>query len=755
MRLGIDTGGTFTDIVGWDGGRFLTRKVRSTPENPARAILEGIEGLAAAEIIHGSTVATNALLERKGARTAFLTTKGFEDLLRIGRQNRKHLYDFFGAGRAQLVKRSLGVEERTLYDGTIEKQVDPAAARKLAERLKRGRIESVAVCLLHSYANPANELRLKAELEGFFVSLSHQILPEYREFERAATTLVNAYVSPLMSRYLANLSQTLGQTPLRIMQSNGGSIAASVAGSNAVHTIQSGPAGGVLGAVAVARRAGFDRVITFDMGGTSTDVSLYDGRYRFTQESELGDFPVRVPMLDIHSVGAGGGSIAYVDAGGALRVGPQSAGAQPGPVCYGEGERITITDANLYLGRINPEKFLSGRMKLDVDRAARYLERFARSRGVSPEQMAEAILEVANSNMERAIRVVSIERGYDPREFALVSFGGAGGLHACRLAERLGISAVLVPRFAGVLSALGMLVADCVREYSRSVLGAEAEPAFAEMERQAAEEFAAMGFPAPIGERKIDLRYRGQSYEITVPYAERGALWARFHEEHRRLYGYHHEGTEVEAVTARIRAVCLSEEVNLAAPAPAETFSSTYVPPGAPGGHARLGRGSDPQHHDRAGRHRDSQRSVSRRYPFAGHHRRLRGFPGRRRGSRLLCGFACAPLRRGRHVARFHAPGPGDLPGGPAHSTGEAPQARDDGRGNPGAAAGQCANPGGAPGRPRGADRRPSGGRAEAAGGHGKIRAGGSSAADRRIAGIYGAHHAGAAGRDSAGNLPL
>ena len=578
MRLGIDTGGTFTDIVAWDGARLLTRKVRSTPADPSQAILTGIGGLAAQELVHGSTVATNALLERRGSKTAFITTKGFEDLLRIGRQNRKHLYDLLGPGRAELVPErwTRGIEERTLYDGTIEKPLDPEAARALADQLRRQGVESVAVCLLHSYANPANELALLPALACFFVSLSHQVLPEYREFERASTTLVNAYVTPLMARYLERLAFSLGETRLRVMQSNGGSTSAEMACRGALHTIQSGPAGGVLGAAAVARSAGFDRVITFDMGGTSTDVSLYDGRLAFTQEAELGDFPIRVPMLSIHSIGAGGGSIAHIDSGGALRVGPRSAGAVPGPVCYGDGDRLTITDANLYLGRIDPGKFLSGRMRLDESRTARYLERFAASRGVSAEKMALAILEVANASMERAIRAVSIERGHDPREFALLSFGGAGGLHACRLAERLEISTVLVPRHAGVLSALGMLIADCVRDYSRSILGSPAEPAFAEMERRAAAELAEMGFPEAAGERLIDLRYRGQSYEITLPWADR----ERFDDEHRRLYGYHHQGREVEAVTARLRAVGVTDKIDLAAPSPAETFSSTYVPAG-------------------------------------------------------------------------------------------------------------------------------------------------------------------------------
>jgi N-methylhydantoinase A/oxoprolinase/acetone carboxylase beta subunit len=573
VRLGIDTGGTFTDLAAWDGSRLLTRKVRSTPDDPSRAILEALEGLPASVLIHGSTVATNALLERKGARTAFVTTRGFEDLLHIGRQNRKHLYDLLAPGRAELVPRELcfGLPERTLFDGTIEKALDGGSARLLARRLRRRGVESVAVCLLHSYANPAHERAVGQALEGLPVSLSHEVLPEYREFERASTTLINAYVTPLMARYLERLATALAGVELRVMQSNGGQIPIDLASRGAIHTIQSGPAGGLLGAAAVARHAGFDRIISFDMGGTSTDVSLYDRAPGFTQESEIGDFPVRVPILDIVSVGAGGGSIAWVDAAGALRVGPQSAGAAPGPVCYGQGEEVTVTDANLYLGRIDPEKFLSGRMRLDPDRAARYVEAFARRRSVGVRELAQAIVDIANANMERAIRRVSIERGFDPRDFTLVSFGGAGGLHACELAERLEISTVLVPRHAGVLSALGMLAADFVRDYSRSVLGQPLEPAFEVLEQRACAELG-----EPICEWLVDLRYRGQSYEITLPLAER----RNFDQHHRRLYGYDHEGREVEAVTARVRATRLTEKIDLAAPSPAESFSSTYVPPG-------------------------------------------------------------------------------------------------------------------------------------------------------------------------------
>jgi N-methylhydantoinase A/oxoprolinase/acetone carboxylase beta subunit len=594
MRIGIDTGGTFTDFVVWDGKRCRTHKVRSTPADPAAAILQGLGELGASggveEIVHGSTVATNALLERKGARTAFVTTEGFEDLLVIGRQNRRELYNFFAQAPSRLAPAELtfGLPERMLHDGSVHRALESAATEDLARRLFELGVESCAVCLLHAYGNGAHESCFAEKLrscwaaagrEPLFVSLSHEILPEYREYERAATTLVNAYVSPLMGRYLGRLSEKLGSTRLRVMQSNGGSISADAAGRSAVHTVLSGPAGGVIGAAAVARAAGFERIISFDMGGTSTDVSLYDGAFTYSTETTLGDFPIRVPMLDIHSVGAGGGSIAWLDSAGALRVGPQSAGAQPGPACYGEGEEITVTDANLALGRIDPARFLGGRMRLDVDRCRQFLERFAGRLGVSAEEAARAIVNVANSNMERAIRKVSVERGHDPREFALLSFGGAGGQHACELAERLEIPTVIVPRHAGVLSALGMLVADCVRDYSRSVLGKAAAPVFAELEARAAGEYADQGFAEVVYERSIDLRYRGQSYEITVPWEQRD----KFAELHRRLYGYDHPGREVEQVTARVKAVGVVEggaKLDLAAVSEKQEFSSVYVAKG-------------------------------------------------------------------------------------------------------------------------------------------------------------------------------
>jgi N-methylhydantoinase A/oxoprolinase/acetone carboxylase beta subunit len=578
MRIGVDTGGTFTDFVLWDGESISTHKVLSTPDDPSRAILQGLNGLEPREVVHGSTVATNALLEQKGARTAFVTTKGFEDLLVIGRQNREHLYDLLAAPRRKLIPSGLtfGLPERILFDGSVEQPLSDSAIDDLATRLRNQGVEAVAVCLLHSYVNPDHEKRVGHGLDGFFVSLSHEVLPEYREFERASTTVVNAYLTPLMARYLKDLEQKLAGVKLRVFQSNAGSISATTAANSAIQTVLSGPAGGVVGAAAVATEAGIERIISFDMGGTSTDIALYDGKFTYTNESNIGGFPIRVPMLDIHSVGSGGGSIAYVDSAGALRVGPHSAGARPGPICYGEGEDLTVTDANLLLGRIDPERFLDGRMPLDLARTRDFAARFAKKLGVSVERTARAIIDIANSNMERAIRAVSVERGQDPRDFALVSFGGAGAQHACELADRLDIGTVIVPPHANVLSAFGMLAADCVRDYSQSVLSVDTEQVFRELEGNAKRDFSDEGYEEIFLERAIDLRYRGQSYEITIPYSER----KHFSTHHRQLYGYNHQGREVEQVTARVKAVTKLDKIKPTALCTSEEVSDVYIPKG-------------------------------------------------------------------------------------------------------------------------------------------------------------------------------
>jgi N-methylhydantoinase A len=552
MRVGVDAGGTFTDfVILHDDGRIESFKLRSNPRVPADVILEGLKRAAAgAEVVHGSTVATNALLERKGARTAFVTTGGFEDLLAIGRQNRAELYNLTPEVKPPLVPQGLcfGVRERTHFDGKIATHPAKKKMIRLRSTLRRGaKVESVAICFLHSYQNPTNEQAVAKRLRPWLnVSCSHEVCPEFREYERASTTVLNAYVGPLMDAYLTRLEAA---RQMWILQSNGGFMTASEARRQTVRTILSGPAGGVVGAMETARVSGFSRILGFDMGGTSTDVSLCDGKPRETAEASIDGFPIRVPMLEIHTVGAGGGSLARVDEGGLLRVGPQSAGADPGPACYGMGQQATVTDAHVVLGHIAADQFLGGKMRISVERAEAAVDQVAEKLGLSRMAAAEGILRVANANMERAIRVVSIERGYDPRDFVLVAFGGCGGLHACQIAEDLGIRTVLVPQYAGALSALGMLLSDRVRDYAASVLNRpDLEQRFAELERRALEEM-----PGARLERSADIRYGGQSYELNVPWNPDDPA-APFHQEHEKVYGYAIPERPIEVVTVRVRA---------------------------------------------------------------------------------------------------------------------------------------------------------------------------------------------------------
>jgi len=560
MRIGVDAGGTFTDfVILRDDGRLESFKLRSDPRSPAQVILAGLERAATnqkeVDVVHGSTVATNALLERKGARTAFVTTAGFEDILAIGRQNRPELYNLTPSSRQPLIPRDLcfGVHERIYHDGTVARRPTAAELKRLAARLKRAGVRSIAICFLHSYQDATNERTVFAALKktGAYVCASHDVSPEFREYERSSTTAVNAYVGPLMEAYLAELGRAR-RFRIAIMQSNGGFLSAGDASRHSVRTVLSGPAGGVVGAMETARRSGFRKILGFDMGGTSTDVSLADGAARETSEASVDGFPIRVPMLDIHTVGAGGGSIARVDAGGLLRVGPESAGADPGPACYGTGTEPTVTDAHVVLGRI--QSLLGGGMRVDADRAAAALDRIARRLKLDRASVAAGILRVANSNMERAIRVVSVERGYDPREFALVAFGGCGGLHCCEIAAQLGMGSVIVPQYAGALSALGMLMADAVRDYAAGVLGRDDfENHFEALEKRARRES-----PGAKTQRSADLRYRGQSYELNVSWVSKGTSAARaysaFHREHARIYGYSLPEREIEIVTIRVRA---------------------------------------------------------------------------------------------------------------------------------------------------------------------------------------------------------
>jgi len=562
LRIGIDTGGTFTDFVVIRDGTIEMFKELSTPHAPEQAIVTGMSRIAAApEVIHGSTVATNALLERKGAKTALLTTEGFEDVLVIGRQTRRELYNINVTRPEPLVKESLrlGVRERVLYDGSIETALDISQLRSLVERLRLENVQSVAVSLLFSFANPEHERTIRRELEpvSIPVSLSSEVMPEYREYERTSTTVINAYLAPLMSQYLRRLQGRLG-SELRVMQSNGGAVQAETAATEPVRTILSGPAGGVVGAFHVAALAGYKNIITFDMGGTSTDVALCEGDIKVTHESQVDGMPVGIPMMDIHTVGAGGGSIAHLDPGGALRVGPESAGADPGPICYGKGEQLTVTDANVLLGRLLPRFFLGGAMPLAVDRIEPALQKLTWTRQWrSREELAQGVIDVVNNNMEQAIRLTSVERGYDPHDFVLVCFGGAGGLHAASLAQGLGIPKVVVPRFPGALSALGLLLADARKDYSRTLLvaadeaGKRLKQVFNELHGLGDSEMRAEGFkPRDIRVLDfVDLRYRGQSYELTIPLSSK--FVEEFHRTHERRYGYANPDKPVEIVNVR------------------------------------------------------------------------------------------------------------------------------------------------------------------------------------------------------------
>jgi N-methylhydantoinase A/oxoprolinase/acetone carboxylase beta subunit len=582
VRVGVDTGGTFTDFVIFADGCLTTRKIPSTPANPSLAIIEGLADLSNGPgrltVVHGTTVATNALLERRGARIALITTKGFEDVLFIGRQSRRQLYSLRGEERRPIVERrfSFGLDERTTAQGRVVRSPTAGEIRRVANKIRSLGIKAVAISLINSYANASNEKKVFRELKKrkILVSLSSAVLPEYREYERTSTTAVNAYLIPILERYLATLEARLHGSELRIMQSNEGYISASKAKTEPIRTALSGPAGGVVGAHYLARAAGFDRIISFDMGGTSTDVSLIERRIRRTSESIIGDFPVRVPVIDIHSVGAGGGSIAFVDEGGSLRVGPRSAGADPGPACYGRSELPTVTDANLVLGRLDPEFFLGGAMSIYPARSLGAIRKLGRQIGKSPLETAQGIIDIANANMEKAIRVISIERGFDPRDFALFSFGGAGGQHAADLASRLRMRAVIMPNNAGVLSAFGLLLADAVKDYSKSLLrpleqirGSELERLFYLLARQGLRDLKDIGFgPEAIRiERSLDMRYVGQAYEINIPYPAQGAraLLSNFHREHRKLYSYLHPFGRPEVVNLRVKAIGISERVKL------------------------------------------------------------------------------------------------------------------------------------------------------------------------------------------------
>lgn len=591
MRIAIDTGGTFTDCVYVDDGVLKVLKVLSSPDDPGNSVLEALRRIRPQhrpEVRHGTTIGTNALLERTGARVAFVTTAGFEDTIAIGRQARHDLYNWMANPKPCIVPpdRRFGVAERVSASGEILASPQAKELIGLCEQVRSSGAETVAISLLFAFQNPENERRVVASLKhlGVPISVSHEILPEFREYERASTVVVNAYLAVKAGAYLGRLEsmiQTELGGSLYVMQSSGGIISAKLAAQEPVRTVLSGPAGGTVGAYRVARLAGFENIIAFDMGGTSTDVSLIDSSGpKSTNEARVAEIPVSVPVLDIHTVGAGGGSLAWFDRGGILQVGPMSAGADPGPICYGRGEQPTVTDANLLLGRLDAGLQLGGSVQLDERRTREWMEK-ARRAIPTLQEFSQGIVELAESEMERAIRLISVERGHDPREFVLVGFGGAGPLHACSLARALGIPRVLVPAMAGALSALGILMSDVVRDYSRTVmisvvpndgvaadpvstamrqseLDSVLEPHFAALEAIGMAEFRQQGLTG-IGIRSADVRYAGQGYELNVPAG--GTMLESFHREHAKRYGHANPHRTVEVVNVRVRLIASDDKI--------------------------------------------------------------------------------------------------------------------------------------------------------------------------------------------------
>ena len=608
--IGADIGGTFTDIVCYvppqgdvsTRGQLRFYKVPSTPHDPSLGLLAGLQALKAENssvVIHGSTVATNALLERKGARCALIATEGFADILEIGRQDRPALYDIFQQRAEPLIPREQRFElaERLDHMGRVLRTPNEQEIAALLQQIASCQPESIAVSLLYSFRNAQHELLLaellKEHFPGVYVSLSTDILPQFREYERTSTVAVNAYVQPVMARYLKKLQASL-HSPLRIMQSSGGSISALQAAQEPVHTVLSGPAGGVIGAFHVVQMAGYDQIMTLDMGGTSTDVALCPGSIQQTAESAVAGCPVGVQMVSIHTVGSGGGSIVRLDDGNALMVGPESAGADPGPACYGRGLDVTVTDANVVLGRIDPDHFLGGRFPIYPERAHEQISALAERMNSSAEKVALGIIQVANASMERALRTVSLEQGYDPRRFTLVPFGGAGPLHACELAEALRIPRVFIPRYPGVLSALGMILAPVVKDYVQTVMVSASEvqaadidaffaPLIERAQREMDAELEQMGVQenqetqkktSVTYQRLWDLRYAGQSYELTVPaddvdpYDIQSTL-QHFHEQHQQRFGHSHPAQAVQIVAVRLKAILRPETPTL----PSEDFA--------------------------------------------------------------------------------------------------------------------------------------------------------------------------------------
>lgn len=579
MQVGVDIGGTFTDLVLSNNGQLTIHKLLSSPHNPAESMLNGLEtitpgGLATlTQVAHGSTVATNAILERKGAKTALITTYGFRDVLLIGRQNRPVLYALHPTMPEPLIprERCYEVPERLDYQGEVLIQLDMDALDSILDQIANDDVDSIAVCFLFSYVNPDHEQQVKQHIlergivsQDWQVVLSSDVLPEFREYERTSTVALEAYVRPIMSGYISQLEQELPQdTSLRIMKSDGGVMRASRVREQSIHTALSGPAAGVIGAFHLSKLAGYEQIITLDMGGTSTDVALINGQPEPRPESQINELPLRIRMLDIETIGAGGGSIARVDAGGALRVGPESAGANPGPVVYGQdGTQVTTSDANAILGRLDAQHFLGGAMMLDLDAGHEAMRQLAEQIGLSDIETAKGVIDIANVNIDRAVRRVSIARGHDPRDFTLVAFGGAGPLHACEVAQRLDIPRVLVPHTPGVLCALGLLVADVAVDYSKSVMQLATTGVIAKLRAEqialialGQQDLEQEGIPKDdmIFNSTLDMRYEGQAYELNIPF-KKNVIQA-FHDTHRQTYGHAMEHRQVEIVNLRVNGI--------------------------------------------------------------------------------------------------------------------------------------------------------------------------------------------------------
>jgi N-methylhydantoinase A len=578
MLLGIDAGGTFTDFV-------LVRlepivsvrvyKTLSTPDAPERAILNGIKAMGleshlddgSLQLVHGSTVATNAVLEGKLARTAFITNYGFADMLQLARQTRPELYALETPAVPPPVPRELCLETggRVAADGTVLLPLSQIELDELLTKIESLAPDAVAINLLFSFLDDSFERRLesaiKAKFGECFVSRSSTVLPEYKEYERGIATWLNAALGPVISGYLGVLQRELGNTSLQVMQSSGETMSAGMAAQSAVNLLLSGPAGGLTAIAYLAKQVGKSKFLSFDMGGTSTDVALLDTKISTSNESSISNYPIAVPMVDMETIGAGGGSIAYVDTGGMLQVGPRSAGADPGPACYGRGGLdATVSDANVVLGRLQSDSTLAGDLKLSLERAQASLEPLAQRIGLSIEETALGIIDIANEHMAKAIRLISVNKGHDAKDFILASFGGAGGLHVCALADAMAMKNALVPVHGGVLSALGMVVADQGRQFSKTLsLDAQLidetslEDQFAQLEQSGMEQLALEGLHSSmlVSKRSADLRYEGQSYTLNIDWHALAGVLDAFERLHEQRYGYSHDAP-IELLTIRV-----------------------------------------------------------------------------------------------------------------------------------------------------------------------------------------------------------